>query len=106
MLATRRSSLTDRGRGRGQGWTPLMYAAAAGDLAAVRLLLDYKADENARDPETGATALMLAVSGGHAPTESTSLEQVARRRRAAPRKLQPRKRDGSVATSPHEGTEP
>lgn len=42
------------------GATPLMYAVLYGDADAVRLLLDAKADPNARN-EAGATALMWAV---------------------------------------------
>lgn len=59
---------------RGQGWTPLMYAAAAGDLASARLLIQRKADVDARDPLTGVTPLMLAASGGHAQVVITLLD--------------------------------
>ena len=63
------------GVSRGQGWTPLMYAAAAGDLAAVNLLIEHTADVNARVPETGVTALMLAASTGHAETVTALLDR-------------------------------
>ena len=43
--------------------TPLMRAAARGDLALCRRLLSLGADPSARDP-SGITALMEAVSGG------------------------------------------
>jgi ankyrin repeat protein len=42
------------------GSTPLMYAVLYGDVDAVRLLLDSKADPNVRN-EAGATALLWAV---------------------------------------------
>ena len=45
-------------------FTPLMRAAAAGRISAVRSLLGKGAGVNERDP-IGLTALMLAAAGGH-----------------------------------------
>src|SRR5262249_29648321 len=44
------------------GATPLMLAAAAGQLDAVRALLDRKADPNATESANGQTALMFAAA--------------------------------------------
>ena len=44
--------------------TPMMRAAAAGRISAVRYLLDKGARVNEKDP-IGLTALMLAAAGGH-----------------------------------------
>jgi ankyrin repeat protein len=46
-------------------WSPLMYAADAGNLDVVRLLLEHGADMQVRD-EKGKTALGLAVEENHA----------------------------------------
>lgn len=46
------------------GLRPLHHAAAAGDLAAVRRLLDHGVDVDVRDDE-GRTPLQLAVGRGH-----------------------------------------
>lgn len=59
---------------RGQGWTPLMYAAAAGDLKSVKVLVEGTAKVDARSAQTGVTALMLAAAGGHAETLTALLE--------------------------------
>lgn len=64
--------MSDRVHGR--GWTPLMYAASAGDLAVVRLLIERGADVDARDSQTAATPLMLAASAGHAQVVITLLD--------------------------------
>jgi hypothetical protein len=40
------------------GYTPLMLIAASGNVDAVKLLLDAKADPNIQDPESKHTALM------------------------------------------------
>jgi len=45
-------------------WTPLMYAARQGSLAAARVLAEARADLNASDPD-GTTPLMFAVINGH-----------------------------------------
>ena len=52
------------------GWTPLHYAAAAGDDAIVRLLLDRGAKADAVSPlKSGAyTPLMMAAREGHDAT--------------------------------------
>jgi ankyrin repeat protein len=47
------------------GMTPLMAAAVRGDVAALRLLADAKAEVNATDG-AGETALMLAATNGSA----------------------------------------
>lgn len=46
------------------GWTALHYAAYAGHPKVVGLLIDRKADLDARAPN-GQTALMLAAAAGH-----------------------------------------
>jgi len=46
------------------GDTALLHAAGAGSAQTVRVLLDYGAAIEARDPE-GKTALLLAVESGH-----------------------------------------
>jgi ankyrin repeat protein len=45
-------------------WTPLMYAARQGAIAAARALVDARADPDLTDPE-GTTALMLAINNAH-----------------------------------------
>lgn len=45
------------------GWTPLHYAAAGGHADIASLLLDHKANIDARAP-TGATPLMMAAQEG------------------------------------------
>jgi ankyrin repeat protein len=65
----------------GAGATPLMRAAKARDVPAMRLLLDAGADPNAR-AASGATALMFAatpvraVPGTPAPPDAAALEAV------------------------------
>lgn len=49
----------------GQGWTPLHIAASKNLPAMVKLLLDHKADINARDYTTGQTALFMAAVRGY-----------------------------------------
>ena len=46
------------------GWTPLHYAAVAGNNEIVEMLLDRNADINARAPNQ-ATPIMMAAWGGH-----------------------------------------
>lgn len=48
----------------GPGWTPLMYAAQAGKLEMVKLLIERGADVNVKSTYD-RTALMLAAYGGH-----------------------------------------
>lgn len=48
----------------GQGWTPLLRAASKGNEAAVRLLLDCRANIEARNPHQ-ATPLMCACENLH-----------------------------------------
>ncbi|HEU4851066.1 MAG TPA: ankyrin repeat domain-containing protein [Telluria sp.] len=45
------------------GWTPLHYAAASGQAEIAKLLLERRADIDARAP-TGATPLMMAAQEG------------------------------------------
>ena len=44
-----------------EGETPLMLAARTGNLDAIKVLLDHKADVNAKDKLRGTTALMWAA---------------------------------------------
>ena len=48
-----------------QGETPLMLAARNGNLAALKLLVDNKADVNAKDKLRGTTALMWAAENSN-----------------------------------------
>ena len=43
------------------GETPLMFAARNGNVAAIGVLLDHKADVNAKETLRGTTALMWAA---------------------------------------------
>lgn len=47
------------------GYTPLLYAARAGRVAAVRLLLDKGARVDAATRSGGSTSLMRAAHCGH-----------------------------------------
>lgn len=47
------------------GKTPLMVAAAFGNVAAAAALLDLGADMTARDPQLGAAAIHYAARAGH-----------------------------------------
>ncbi len=58
------------------GFTPLMFAARAGDMATVKLLVANKADINAMSVEEG-TALVIAAAGGSEETALFLLEQGA-----------------------------
>ena len=44
-----------------QGETPLMLASRNGNLDAIKILLDHKADVNAKEKLRGTTALMWAA---------------------------------------------
>src|SRR5206468_8586097 len=59
------------------GEAPLMTAAAAGSLDAVRLLLDRGAAVDAEDPEFRQTALMIAVRENHPPVVQLLVERHA-----------------------------
>jgi len=48
------------------GETPLMFAARNGNVEAIRVLLDRRAEVNARETLRGTTALMWAAEQGHA----------------------------------------
>jgi len=48
------------------GTTALMLAAASGNADAVKVLLDHKADINARESARGETALVFAAANGRA----------------------------------------
>ncbi|MEW6347427.1 MAG: ankyrin repeat domain-containing protein [Thermodesulfobacteriota bacterium] len=56
---------------------PLLEAAAKGDAAKVKELLDKGADVNATHEKTGATALILASLKGHAAVVKLLLERNA-----------------------------
>ena len=60
----------------GEGTTPLMRAARAGDTAAVRLLLDAGADAR-RTTKDGNTALMFAAGVGYRDKNTRGLEKDA-----------------------------
>ena len=60
------------------GLTPLMRAAARGDLAQVTALLDEGADPNAGTPSQRVTALMCAAYFGHAPVVQALLAKGAK----------------------------
>src|SRR5690606_582727 len=59
------------------GRRPLMLAARAGSVDAVRVLLDRGADPNAAETERGTTALMQAADQGHANVMSVLIEHGA-----------------------------
>jgi ankyrin repeat protein len=59
------------------GRRPLMLAARAGSVDAVRALLDHGADPNARENERGTTALMQAADQGHADVIAVLIEHGA-----------------------------
>ena len=48
-----------------QGETPLMLAARSGSLDSIKLLLDHKAQINAKEKLRGTTPLMWAVEQSH-----------------------------------------
>ena len=54
-------------------WTPLMYAARQGSLAAARVLVAAHASLNLIDPD-GTTALVLAILNGHYDTAALLAE--------------------------------
>ena len=58
------------------GWTPLHYAASAGDDAIVRQLLDESAYIDASSPN-GTTPLMMAARAGHTETVKLLLDEGA-----------------------------
>jgi ankyrin repeat protein len=60
------------------GLTPLMRAAARGDLAQVNALLAKGADPNASTPAQRVTALMCAAYFGHGPVIKALLGKGAR----------------------------
>lgn len=71
VYATRQAVLAQDNEGR----TPLMHAAAAGNLSTVKLLLDRRAEVDVQDDE-GRTALFWAASEGNV---SVNHPRVARR---------------------------
>jgi uncharacterized protein len=58
------------------GWTPLHYAAAAGDNDIVQMLLDKSAQLDARSPN-GTTPIMMAARGSHILTVKLLLDNGA-----------------------------
>jgi ankyrin repeat protein len=60
-----------------QGETPLMLAARSGDLGSIKLLLDYKAQINAKDKLRGTTAVMWAVEQSHPAAVKLLIERGA-----------------------------
>jgi ankyrin repeat protein len=55
------------------GWTPLHYAAAAGDNEIVQMLMDKSANLDARSPN-GTTPIMMAARGSHIMTVKLLLD--------------------------------
>ncbi|KAF8059383.1 ANKRD39 [Scenedesmus sp. PABB004] len=65
VLAARPDALHGDGAGGGSGYTPLHYAARAGQLKAVQLLLRHGAAVDAATRAGGATPLQRAAHTGH-----------------------------------------
>jgi hypothetical protein len=63
MLLDRGADVNGRGTGLRDGWTPLMEAAAVGNVDTMKLLLDRGADIEAQTAE-GSTALTIAAYNG------------------------------------------
>ncbi|MDD2716563.1 MAG: ankyrin repeat domain-containing protein [Candidatus Wallbacteria bacterium] len=59
------------------GYTALMYAAAANQLDTVNFLLDEGAEINEKDGKNGSTALIYATASGHKETVKTLLTRGA-----------------------------
>ncbi|CAM2145003.1 Ankyrin repeat domain-containing protein [Pararobbsia alpina] len=59
-----------------KGWSPLHYAASAGDDEIVKVLLDHSAYIDAASPN-GSTPLMMAAAAGHDTTLKLLLDEGA-----------------------------
>ncbi len=73
------------GEANGNGTTVLMMAAASGNAATVRLLIDRGADVNAMDVTNGQTALMFAAARNAPAAIQVLLAAKGRRRTSRPR---------------------
>jgi ankyrin repeat protein len=60
-----------------QGETPLMLAARSGNVESIALLLDHKAQVNAKDKLRGTTPVMWAVEQSHAAAVKLLIERGA-----------------------------
>ena len=60
-----------------QGETPLMLAARSGNVDSIKLLLDYKANIDAKDKLRGTTPLMWAVEQSHPAAVKLLIERGA-----------------------------
>src|ERR1041384_3884061 len=59
------------------GESPLMLAARSGNVDAIKVLIDHKADVNGKDKLRGTTPLMWAAEQGHASAMKFLIEHGA-----------------------------